>query len=220
MPLIMNLGVHVPGAGLVIAVEEAMRMMDGPQYRLPTGWDRFRVSSGRYVGNAMLHPGAWYPVSIVPSPEERALPHHGSVAVYAEDLSGGLILEVARHNAEYKAELDRLNSLGMILPLLIAPFQAAGMLFNRLDPEHPERYAKVTYEDSIFVEINHQRPYSSLEFHVNALDPGHGGGVVKSMGDVHFEAISANFLHLCTEICRELRIPAGPSIDSLYSSLS
>ena len=217
MSLKLRLGGEVTGAGLAFAVEEAMRMIDGPQYHKPTGWNRVKSCTGDYVGEALLHPGAWYPVGLVP--EEKELPYHGRVAIYHENPKGKLVLEVARHNKEYKDELKKANGFGNLLVPLIAPFQAATMMvFNQLDPDHPERYAKVQYDDNIFVCFNPARSQMDIEFHVNALHPEYGGGVVKSMDDVHFQGIKDNFIHLCREACRELRIPSEDALDSLYEN--
>ncbi|MFC1741032.1 hypothetical protein ACFL3V_00660 [Nanoarchaeota archaeon] len=219
MTLTLRLGKKVRGAEIVSAVEDCMKMMDNPTYRNSTGWNRLTKTRGKYLGEAMLHAGHWYPISLVDL-EYKPHPHVGWVSVYKKKKEGNLIIDIARKNQDYKRALNRTNTFALVPPIpIITAFQAAGMLLmNRLDENKPQNYAKITYDDNIFVEIDETITHDSLDFHVNALHPEHAGGVVKSMHDVHFEPAELDFRALCSNICRKLKVPSGPALKSLYET--
>ncbi|MBW2964125.1 hypothetical protein KY363_01580 [Candidatus Woesearchaeota archaeon] len=220
MSLKLMLKGQVPGADIADAVRKCMRGMEG--------FD-FRELKGSYAGEARLVPGYLYLDGIADdyeplSEDERHLvdiglvempqnlPYHGRLAIYRKHRDGNVILEVSRENCAYREALEDMNDRESVLFVpLFTGVRALSLLVNRALRSRGDGYPEIQYRDNIFTVIDERRDYDELVFHVNALDPEFGGGVVRDMDDIHFRDLSDVFVDLCYDVSGELGVDKGSS---------
>jgi hypothetical protein len=201
MSLTLKLGKEIPGNELAEVVENAMQEMED---------FRFRSVTGRYFGEAKLQLGYLlmiYPDKLVEGGEP-------TVVMHLEEKKGKRILEVSRKNKAYRRYLNR-ESWVMFLPpaLLLIPcinlmnFCKNKAAVNEKWGVNANEYVKVMYDDNIFVELDENKTYGELEFHINAFRPNYRDIIVRSLTDAHFQPLRPDFKRLCTSICRNLHIP-------------
>ena len=199
MSLTLKLGKEVPGHELIDLIGDLMSGMDG---------FKFRSLTGNYMGESQLSPG-YLLLFDACNTYNKPLDYNGQVSVYKKTKGNNCILEMRRKNKEYSRKVNRINIMMFFPPVSIIGIPSAilmNVIENTLDADNVREYRKVTYDDNVFVELDPDKNYSKLEFHVNVLHPKFGGGTVKRLDDFHFQPLRSDFENLCEGICSQLNV--------------